>query len=172
MENLTEREQAYINRPLEEENMSFESWSKFQDLRDNTLKQRSNLNFAYKLREIQENDRVKFTIDDVNYMGYVVKVNKVNCVVKCSGEEYVVEKSKLIHQKPVEDLSHVKIPEVLTKFNTKALLRLYRTCKFKTYNEDMMVGTQKVRAEQIKAELNKRENIFNKKEKSILRRAK
>jgi len=62
---FTEIEEKYINRPFEEEHMSFEDFQKIDDIREKTKASnkthKERLERANSFRELQKGDRVYFT---------------------------------------------------------------------------------------------------------------
>jgi len=184
---LTEEEQAYIDRPIEEEFLSFENFVEVYRLR------RANERDAYwkgkqlKLKETKEAERFKVG-DKVWVLTYRKSENKMKFGTheQVGGIVHTVHKNgtydvtsaitffKGVHcsKRTVKDLSSIEVPEEIKKMSTNRLLKIFKKSfvhrwideydDFYTGHVEIIIGQHSYKPEVIQAELNTREHIYSK----------
>lgn len=172
-------ETLYLNRPIEDEDYTFEQWSKVRSLRNKSdLERKTECNPVALYRDIVAvGDPVSFTIGDnttKKLAGYVINVrspkDRWKKAVDISSALGTFENMGMDHVwfRHIEDMSDVEIPEVLKNISTDRLLKVYKSV-LRTDSYGHINGTgypQHV----LKAELGTREHVFSKEDKKIMKK--
>lgn len=163
----------YINRSLEEENLTYEQFCKIHYLR---CQLENKTKFTKNSNKLPINTAVrvfiKFTdktgTHSIVLNGYIHSINENNYfkpyVINVSGK--LIEEYEWISVRKVNDFSNVVICDEIKQLPTEKLLNKFRQdrknlyCGFPTYSENYTL--------QMKAELSNRENIESKYEKKYL----
>lgn len=173
----TEQEKRYIDRPIEEESLSFEAFVNLENLRNKqesklTPGKRHNIINHYSL---QNGDPVRITVPvndkdgkhNIELTGYVHDNSKsIYSPVVIVGDK-LYDKYSQISKRLVVDYSNVVVREEIKKMPTKQLLSHYR---FKRSEYGFSSSTNPVTGnymDELKAELSIRENIETKYEKRL-----
>ena len=170
---MSEQEQRYIDRPIEDEGLSFEAFVKLENLRDdqskkiNVVQQTTNRTYCFKKGDpvrivVQFNDKFgKHTIELVGYTNDDEKYEPSVIVGDTVYTEYLS-----IRGRNVIDYSNVVVREEIKKMPTKQLLSQYRfkRSEYVCSSTNPMTGNY---MDEMKAELSTRENIETKYEKKL-----
>lgn len=182
----------YINRPIEEEHLSFEDYKKLCALREAAKPKQKHISsdkkfnvgdnvWVWVLRSHKNPKKVGSWLGGYSYSmeysyydkfgGVVDKVNDDGTYNVSSSLGYYRNISKhRVGTRNVQDLSHINIPEVLKKITTNRLLNAYKkSCKTVEINGSymykstgVMIRGTKYSGDVIKAELANREHIYSK----------
>lgn len=157
----------YINRSLEEENLSYEQFCNIHELRCR-LKNKNDFKFSNKLSiGTPVKLFVKFTdktgTHSIHLNGYIHSINENNYskpyIINVSGK--LIKEYEWISVRKVNDFSNIVICDEIKQLSTERLLNKFRQeRKFPSYSENYTL--------QMKAELSNRENIESKYEKKYL----
>lgn len=173
-----ELEELYVNRPLEEEDFTFEQWFKIRELRiKSELASKCKKDTITLYRDVVEiGDPVYFRIGDKknkNLQGYVINIrNKKNIwkksvdISSALGTFNNISMSDVWYRK-IKDMTEVEIPVELTKISTDRLLKCYKSV-LRT-NSWVFINGKDYYPHVIKAELSKREHIFSNEDKKIMK---
>lgn len=185
-----EAEQAYIDRPIEEDGLAWEEFKKIFDLRNIKLweaKYKRTPVDKPKPTPFEIGDKVYFRISritnpDAKYYasvservgGVVIKVHKDN---RCDVSSALgIFKNKQCGIRRVDDFSSVEIPERIQKMGTARMLKAFKNSMVHTYyssgHRQIFLEGSYYDPDVIQAELNKREHIYSKQDKKFIKQQK
>jgi len=173
MENLTEIQKQYINRPIEEEFLSFEEFQKIINLRiipkKTTSIVKNKFNVGDRIWIFVKSGKIGGEISNVNEDGTYNITSKITNFNNVSSNRILIRK--------YEDLSHIEIPVELKKISTDRLLNAFKKSLRYVWNENVKydelvhfpIIINDVEYDPIiKAILNKREHIFSNIDKNLI----
>jgi len=185
-----EAEQAYIDRPIEEDGLAWEEFKKIFDLRSSKIWE-DKFNRPMKQRPktvpFDVGDRVYFRLNRLTNPdaklkmpvservgGLVIKVHKDNrCDVSCA---FGIFKNVVCGIRRVDDLSYVEIPEKIQKMSTSRLLKVFKNSMVHTWcnsgHYEIFIEGITYQPHIIQAELNKREHIYSRQDRKFVKQLK
>lgn len=187
---FSDEEIEYINRPVEEEFLSYEEYSRIKALRE-AERIKTKYKGGYVVQPIVYNigDRVKFNYDTdipvkksnrfwysttkkVAIGGIIAGVNLDGTFNITSSMGYFENVKHVAHRK-VKNTSDVVIPEGLKKISTDRLLTMFRVYSRAEqrglYDEYYKRINFMFTVSEIRAELNTREHIYTKEDRKLLK---
>jgi hypothetical protein len=198
---LTEIENQYINRPLEEEHLSFEEFEILSNLRKKLKPIELRLYMPSAPKVFKVGDKVWVWVSrnhnkpkkvsswlggysismEYSYNskvgGIVEKVHKDGTYdVTSAISHFTNVNPSRIGMRNVSDLSNVIIPEELKNISTDRLLKAYKSSRIHNYFSNSTTNTfingSYYSPEEVKAELGKREHIYSKDDLTLVRELK
>jgi len=184
---LTETQKLYVERPIEEEHLTFEEFEKVLSLRNAYKPKKSMIHTATK-RGWEVGDKVwvyvKRTVGE-RVGGIVEKVHKDGTVDVTSAIKHF-KNVKNVSRRNVEDLSHIEVPEELKRVSTSRLLNAFKASGvyrwWYNHNDEeyennsgfeshtnVFINGKKYDSDVVKAELNTREHIYSKQDKELVK---